>query len=57
MHVKISAIEYSLPSKVETEKHLSKDNPKWNVNKIISATGIKKRYTRGIILKRERISD
>ena len=44
MHVKISAIEYSLPSKIETEKNLKKDNPKWNIKKIINATGIKKRY-------------
>ena len=42
--VKIESIEYSLPKKVEYLKKLKKDNPQWDVKKIFSATGIKKRY-------------
>ncbi|MDB2354561.1 ketoacyl-ACP synthase III [Candidatus Pelagibacter bacterium] len=42
--VKIESIEYSLPKKVEHLKKLKKDNPQWDVKKIFSATGIKKRY-------------
>ena len=42
--VKIKSIEYSLPKKVEYLADLKKDNPDWDVKKIYSATGIKKRY-------------
>ena len=42
--VKIKSIEYSLPKKAEHLKKLKKDNPHWDVKKIFSATGIKKRY-------------
>ena len=42
--VKINSIEYSFPKKTENLNELQKNNPKWNVKKIFSATGIKKRY-------------
>ncbi len=42
--VKINSIEYSFPKKVENLNDLKKNNPKWDVKKIFSATGIKKRY-------------
>ena len=42
--VKIKSIEYSLPKKIEYLKDLKKDNPDWDIKKIYSATGIKKRY-------------
>ena len=45
--VKIEAIEYYLPKKVENLKQLKKNNPKWDIKKIFSATGINKRYISG----------
>ena len=42
--VKIKSIEYSLPKKIEYLSDLKKDNPNWDVKKIYSATGIKRRY-------------
>ena len=42
--VKIKAIEYYLPKQVENLKQLKKNNPKWDIKKIFSTTGINKRY-------------
>lgn len=46
--VKISAIEYSLPKNREYLSNLKFINPKWNINKIYKATGIKKRYVSSV---------
>lgn len=54
MTVKIESIEYILPEGVLTNEDLSKEFPKWSVEKIFDKTGIKKRH---IVSKEEFASD
>ena len=44
MKVKISAISYHLPKKIEGVDVLERDNPDWNMPKILEKTGIHNRY-------------
>ena len=44
MKVKISAISYHLPDMVEDVGTLQRDNPDWDMDKILDKTGIYKRY-------------
>ena len=44
MSLKIEEIEYSLPSNIEDIKLLEKDNPSWDLKKILEKTGVTKRY-------------
>ena len=44
MKFKIDNIGYYLPKKVENIQTLKKENPKWDVEKIIEKTGINKRF-------------
>ena len=44
MKLKISAIAYHLPEKVEGIDTLKADNPKWDIPKILEKTGILKRH-------------
>jgi len=44
MKVKIKAIEYYLPDKVEDNKDLLADNPEWDITKISEKTGILARH-------------
>ena len=47
MKSEIQSIEYYLPKKFEDSNDLLSDNPNWDINKIISKTGIKKRWVSG----------
>ena len=40
----ILGIEYYLPKKIENNKHLKKNNPKWDIKRIFEKTGINNRY-------------
>lgn len=44
MKVKISAISYHLPDKIEGVEELQIDNPDWDLPKILEKTGIHNRY-------------
>ena len=44
MSLKIEEIEYSLPSNIEDIKLLEKDNPSWDLKKILEKTGVTKRF-------------
>jgi 3-oxoacyl-[acyl-carrier-protein] synthase-3 len=44
MKVKISAISYHLPETMEDMETLKRDNPDWDIPKILEKTGILKRY-------------
>jgi len=44
MKIKISAISYYLPDKVEGVDALQRDNPDWDMSRIIEKTGIHNRY-------------
>ena len=44
MGVIIKSIEFSLPKTKESLADLLKENPNWDVKKILSKTGIKNRY-------------
>ena len=41
---RILGIEYYLPKKIENNKHLKKNNPKWDIKRIFEKTGINNRY-------------
>ena len=44
MGVIIKSIEFTLPKNKENLQNLLKDNPKWDIKRIYSKTGIKNRY-------------
>jgi 3-oxoacyl-[acyl-carrier-protein] synthase-3 len=44
MKVKISAISYHLPDMVEDAETLQRDNPDWDMEKVLDKTGIHNRY-------------
>ncbi len=44
MGIIIKSIDYYLPDKILTNKDLQKENPKWDMNKVISKSGVHKRH-------------
>lgn len=44
MNCSIAHIEYFLPSKIVTNQDLLKENPKWDIEKLVVKTGVKERH-------------
>jgi 3-oxoacyl-[acyl-carrier-protein] synthase-3 len=44
MSIYIDSIDYQLASKKETFADLKRDNPKWDLDLIVSKTGVETRY-------------